>query len=144
MTNYANVRWVKGLQFVGRAGEGPAVVIDSTKGGSGAAPMELLLMGVAGCTAIDMVLIMEKKRARLTNFEVNITGKKAEAEPQRYTDIEIEYVLAGENIKPKGVEQAIALSEDKYCSALASLSASVTHTYRIESAVEESGPAFLL
>ena len=139
MTIDANVRWVKDLQFVGRAGDGPGVIIDSTKGASGATPMELLLMGVAGCTAIDVVLIMEKKRAHLTNFEVNITGHKAETEPQRYTDIEIEYVLTGENIKPKGVEQAIALSEDKYCSALASINASVTHSYRIESAVEASG-----
>ena len=132
MTIQANVRWVQDLQFVGRAGDGPAVVIDSTKGGSGASPMELLLLGVAGCTAIDVVLIMEKKRARLTRFDVNIVGQRGETEPARYTAIEIEYVLAGENIKPKGVEQAIALSEEKYCSALASLNASVTHTYRIE------------
>ena len=132
MTIQANVRWVRDLQFVGRAGDGPAVVIDSTKGASGAAPMELLLMGVAGCTAIDVVLIMEKKRAQLINFEVNITGHKADTEPQRYTDIDIEYVLTGNNIKPKGVEQAIALSEEKYCSALASLNARVTHSYRIE------------
>ncbi len=136
MTVQANVRWVQDLQFVGRAGDSPAVVIDSTKGGSGASPMELLLLGVAGCTAIDVVLIMEKKRARLTRFDVNIAGQRAETEPSRYTAIEIEYVLAGENIKPKGVEQAISLSEEKYCSALASLNASVTHTYRIESTVE--------
>ena len=132
MTIQATVRWVQDLQFVGRAGDGPAVVIDSTKSGSGASPMGLLLLGVAGCTAIDVVLIMEKKRARLTRFEINIAGLQAETEPQRYTAIEIEYVLAGENIKPKGVEQAIALSEEKYCSALASLNASVTHSYRIE------------
>jgi putative redox protein len=139
VTIQANVRWVQDLQFVGRSGDGPAVVIDSTKGGSGASPMELVLLGVAGCTAIDVVLIMEKKRARLTRFDVNIVGQRAETEPLRYTAIEIEYVLAGENIKPKGVEQAIALSEEKYCSALASLNASVTHSYRIESAVEASG-----
>lgn len=139
MTIEANVRWVKDLQFVGRAADGPGVVIDSTKGGSGATPMELLLMGVAGCTAIDVVLIMEKKRARLSRFEVNISGHKAETDPQRYTDIEIEYVLAGENIKPKSVEQAIALSEEKYCSALASLNASVTHSYRIESSEDKPG-----
>ena len=139
MTIQANVRWVKDLQFVGRAGDGPAVVMDSTKGGSGATPMELLLMGVAGCTAIDVVVIMDKKRAQLTRFDVNIKGHRAETEPQRYTDIEIEYVLAGENIRPNGVEQAIALSEEKYCSALASLNASVSHSYRIEYAEEESG-----
>ncbi len=139
MAIQANVNWVKDLQFIGRAGDGPGVVIDSTRGASGAAPMELLLMGVAGCTAIDVVLIMEKKRARLTNFAVNIAGHKAETEPQRYTDIEIEYVLTGDNIKPKGVEQAIALSEEKYCSALASINASVTHSYRIESPGDEPG-----
>ena len=133
MTIQANVKWVQDLQFVGRAGDGPAVVIDSTQGGSGASPMELLLLGVAGCTAIDVVLIMEKKRARLTRFDVNIVGQRAATEPARYTAIEIEYVLAGENIKPKGVEQAITLSEEKYCSALASLNAAVSHTYRIES-----------
>lgn len=132
MTIQANVRWVQDLQFIGRAGDGPAVVIDSTDGASGATPMQQLLMGVAGCTAIDVVLIMQKKRAKLSNFEVNITGQQAETEPHRYTAIEIEYILTGENIKPKGVEQAIALSEEKYCSALASLNASVTHSYRIE------------
>ena len=60
------------------------------------------------------------KRARLARFDVNIKGQRAETEPARYTALEIEYVLAGENIKPKGVEQAITLSEEKYCSALAS------------------------
>ena len=83
--------------------------------------MELLLLGVAGCTAIDVVLIMQKKRAQLTNFEVNIAGQRAETEPQRYTAIDIEYVLTGDNIKPRGVEQAIALSEEKYCSVGATL-----------------------
>lgn len=101
MTIQANVRWVQGLQFVGRAGDGPAVVIDSTNGASGATPMGLLLMGVAGCTAIDVVLIMEKKRAKLTNFDVNIAGQQAESEPQRYTTIEIEYVLTGRTSSPK-------------------------------------------
>ena len=88
-------------------------------------------MGIAGCTAIDVVLIMQKKRANLTGFEINISGERADAHPRRYTDLHVEYVLHGTNISPKAVERAIQLSESKYCSAMASLNANVTHAYRI-------------
>ena len=125
------LKWTDGMQFVARAGEGPAVVIDSHDGASGPSPMELVLMGVAGCTAIDVVLIMQKKRANLTGFEINISGERADAYPRRYTDVHIEYVLYGTNLSTKAVEQAIRLSESKYCSATASLNAEVTHSYRI-------------
>ena len=125
------LKWTDGMQFVARAGEGPAVVIDSHDGASGPSPMELVLMGVAGCTAIDVVLIMQKKRANLTGFEINISGERADAYPRRYTDVHIEYVLYGTNLSTKAVEQAIRLSEAKYCSATASLNAEVTHSYRI-------------
>ena len=127
----ARLKWTEGTQFVARAGLGPAVVIDSHDGGSGPSPMDMVLMGVAGCTAYDVVLIMQKKRANLTGFEVNITGERADTYPRRYTDVHIEYVLHGTNISTKAVEQAIRLSEEKYCSATASLNANVTHDYRI-------------
>jgi len=93
--------------------------------------MQLVILGVAGCTAIDVVLIMQKKRTHLAGFQVNIKGEQAETEPNRYTRIHIEYVLVGEDIKPKAVEQAIRLSEQTYCSAMASLNAEFTHAYRI-------------
>jgi putative redox protein len=131
MAIQAQLKWTDGLQFVARAGEGPAVVIDSRDGGSGASPMELVLMGVAGCTAIDIVLIMQKKRANLAGFEINISGERADEHPRRYTSVDVEYVIYGTGIKPKAVEQAIQLSEEKYCSAIASLNAEVTHSYRI-------------
>jgi putative redox protein len=131
MAIQAQLKWTDGLQFVARAGDGPAVVIDSHDGGSGASPMELVLMGVAGCTAIDIVLIMQKKRANLTGFEINISGERADEHPRRYTSVDVEYVIYGTGIKPKAVEQAIQLSEEKYCSAIASLNAEVTHSYRI-------------
>ena len=131
MAIQAQLKWTDGLQFVARAGNGPAVVIDSHDGGSGASPMELVLMGVAGCTAIDIVLIMHKKRANLAGFEINISGERADEHPRRYTSVDIEYVIYGTGIKPKAVEQAIQLSEEKYCSAMASLNAEVTHSYRI-------------
>jgi putative redox protein len=119
------------MQFIARAGEGPAVVLDSSDGGSGPSPMEMVLIGVAGCSAIDVIMIMEKKRAQVTDFQVNIAGERAEEYPQRYTDIQIEYVLRGKGLKPKAVEQAIGLSETKYCGAMASLNANFKTTYRI-------------
>jgi len=132
MTSTAQVSWIKGLQFVARTDGGPAVVMDSPEGGSGASPMALLLMGTAGCTAVDVISVLEKKRMTVTDFQVNVSGTRAEEYPRRYTDIHFEYVVCGTGIKPQGVEQAIALSESKYCGAMASLNANFTHSYRIE------------
>ncbi|MGD8298035.1 MAG: OsmC family protein [Desulfobacterales bacterium] len=131
MTVKAQLKWTEGMQFIARAGNGPAVVLDSSDGGSGPSPMELVLMGVAGCSAIDVIMIMKKKRAEITDFQINISGERAEEYPKHYTDIQIEYVLHGKNIKPKAVEQAIQLSETKYCGAVASLNATFETIYRI-------------
>ena len=133
MTIQAHLKWTDDLQFVARVEDGPAVVLDSTEGGSGLSPMQMILIGVAGCTAIDVIMIMKKKRANITRFEVNVTGEMAESYPKRYTQIHIEYVLYGKDIKPKGVEQAIELSEKKFCSAMASMNAAFEHSYRIVS-----------
>jgi putative redox protein len=134
----AQLKWTEGRQFVAQAGGGPAVVIDTRDSASGPSPMEMVLMGVAGCTAFDVLMIMEKKRAQITDFQVNISGQRAEDYPRRFTDIHIEYILYGRGIKPKGVEQAIELSENKYCSATASLSATIHHSYRIIEVEEKS------
>ena len=131
MTVKAHLKWTDGLQFIARAGQGPAVILDSRDGASGASPMQLVLMGVAGCTAIDIIVIMNKKRIQLSNFEVIIEGEQAEENPKRYTQMHITYKLKGKGIKPKAVEQAIQLSETKYCSAMASVNAEVKHSYEI-------------
>ena len=131
MAIQAHLKWTDGLQFVARAGDGPAVVMDSSDGASGVSPMQMVLMGVAGCTAIDIALIMKKKRVCMSRFEIVITGDQAEDHPRRYTKITIEYLLYGKGIKAGAVEQAIELSEKKYCSAMASLNAEFEHTYRI-------------
>ena len=132
MTINASVKWNGAMQFVGRAGDGPAVIMDTPDGGSGPSPMEMILFGVAGCTAIDVVAILEKKRVALTALEVRIEGDRAEEDPKRFTDIRLVYLVRGKGIKPKAVEHAIALSEEKYCSAIASLNATLSHTYEIE------------
>jgi putative redox protein len=93
--------------------------------------MQLVLIGIAGCTAVDVISIMQKKRANVSAFQVNITGERAEEHPKRYTNIQIEYVLHGKGIQPKAVEQAIALSETKYCSAMASVNARFESRYRV-------------
>lgn len=119
------------MQFVGRAGDGPAVVLDDHEGGSGASPMELLLLGVGGCTAMDVISILQKKRAQVTGLEINLSGERAEEHPRRYTSIHLEYVVYGKGIKPNDVERSIQLSEEKYCSARASLNASFSSSFRI-------------
>jgi putative redox protein len=127
----AQLEWIKDWQFVARSGDGPAIVIDGHQPHSGPAPMQMVLMGVAGCTAIDVILVMEKKRINVTGFQINITGERAEEHPRRYTHIKIEYVLTGTGISERAVERAIQLSEEKYCSAIGSLNATIEHSYRI-------------
>jgi len=131
----AEVKWVDEMQFVAQAGDGPGVVMHN-RGRSGPSPMEMVLMGVAGCTAMDVVSIMQKKRANMTGFQINITGARADQHPRIYTKIHIEYLFTGKSIKQTDVEQAIHLSESKYCGATASLNAEIEHTYQI---IEEDG-----
>ena len=127
----AQLKWINDMQFIARAGDSPAVVIDNPESKGGPSPMQMVLIGVAGCIAMDVISILKKKRTAVTDFQVNISGERAEDHPRRYTDIQIEFVLQGKDIKPKAAEQAIQLSETKYCSAIASLNASVETTYRI-------------
>jgi putative redox protein len=132
MTIEAHVKWIDDLQFVARAGAGPAGVMDTPDSGGGASPMELMLMGVAGCTAVDVMTILKKKRLKVTGFRVDIAGERSDEYPKRYTDIHITYVIYGTDINPGGVKQAIALSENKYCGAMASVNARITHSFMIE------------
>ena len=127
----AKVKWTNGLQFVARTGDGPAVVLDTHDGGGGPTPMEMVLMGAAGCTAMDVISIMKKKRAAINRFEVAIDGDQAEEYPKRYTAIRFTYIIYGQGINSKAMEQAIELSKNKYCSVTASLNADVAYTYEI-------------
>ncbi|MCK4726186.1 MAG: OsmC family protein, partial [Anaerolineales bacterium] len=99
----------------------------------GVGPMELMLLGVAGCTAVDIVNILRKKRKHLADLKVEVRGKRAEEHPKIYTEIVIEYQLWGRDLDKKSVERAIDLSEGKYCSASAMLakSAKITSEYVI-------------
>jgi putative redox protein len=125
--------WQGGKAFVGQNESGAKVTMGTLGDGSDVSPMELLLMGLAGCTGIDVALILEKKRQPLADLRVVVRGRRAEEHPRVYTHIEIEYLLWGEGLSEKAVRQAIDLSEQKYCSASAMLGrrAEITSTYRI-------------
>jgi putative redox protein len=131
MAVQAKLNWTDGFQFVARAGNGPGIVLDNSEGGSGPTPIQMVLMGVAGCTAMDVVSILKKKRASITDLQVNISGDQAEEHPKRYTHINIEFVVHGKGVKPQDVERSIELSLTKYCSAIASVNADIEHTYRL-------------
>lgn len=123
--------WNEDLNFTGMSDKGGIVQMGPLDDSIG--PMQLLLTGLAGCTGIDIISILKKKKVAPTNFKVNVRGKRAETFPMVYTDIEVEYILWGENLKERDVEQAIKLSEQKYCSVSIMLgkTSKITSTYKI-------------
>lgn len=123
--------WNEDLNFTGMSDKGGIVQMGPLDDSIG--PMQLLLTGLAGCTGIDIISILKKKKVAPTNFKVNVRGKRAETFPMVYTDIEVEYILWGENLKERDVEQAIKLSEQKYCSVSIMLgkTSKISSTYKI-------------
>ena len=130
----ASVTWVEDRRFVGSASSGHAIVLDGSAEKQGSSPMELVLIGMAGCTAYDVISILEKKRQRVTGLRVSARAERAEDPPRVYTRIEVEYLIRGRGIKPKAVEDAIRLSKETYCSASIMLAktAQIVTSYRIE------------
>jgi len=116
--------WAGGLRFVHRSASGHAAVTDapveSGGGGSAPSPMELVILGLIGCTGVDVVSILQKMRQPLTGCEVSATYERAEDHPRVYTKIELTYILRGD-LDPKKVERAVGLSEQTYCSVSAML-----------------------
>jgi putative redox protein len=125
--------WQEGLSFLGKNDLGNSVQMGSKQNEENISPMELLLLGLAGCTGYDVVSILEKKRLNLKDFKVKVGAIRADDYPMVYTHIEVEYLLWGEGLTEKAVEQAIELSEQKYCSASVMLgkTAEITSSYKI-------------
>jgi putative redox protein len=132
----ATVVWQgKGLEFEATTGPGFSFTMHSPSDANGATPMEFLLAGVAGCTSMDVISILEKKRQKVHGLETHIHGVQAESAPNVYTDVTISFVVRGEDIDPVAVERAIELSHTKYCSASIMFErsgANVKTEYRIE------------
>ena len=133
----ARVKWIENVSFVGESGSGHSVIMDGAPDAGGRnlgfRPMEMLLLGLGGCSAFDVVMILKRGRERVTDCVVEIEAERAEVEPKVFTKIAMRYIVTGHELDPKKVERAVSLSADKYCSATAIMNktAQITHTIEI-------------
>lgn len=134
----ARVKWVEDALFMGQSGSGHVVTMDGPEeaGGQNFAPrpMEMLLMGLGGCSTFDVVSILKKSRQQVESCEVEIRAERAETEPKVFTSIELHFVVHGQNLKDSAVKRAVSLSAEKYCSASIMLErggVAISHSYSI-------------
>ncbi|MDA1107129.1 MAG: OsmC family protein [Proteobacteria bacterium] len=133
----ARVKWVENSTFVAQSGSGHSVVLDGPPeaGGQnlGVRPMEMVLLGLGGCTAFDVVDILRKKRETISDCVVEISAERADTVPKVFTKIHLHYIVRGSNVKEESVKRAVELSAEKYCSVSMMLNKSVamTHDYEI-------------
>lgn len=133
----ARIKWVQDATFVGESGSGHAVVLDGPpeSGGRnlGVRPMEMLLIGLGGCTAFDVVHILKKARQPITDCVVEVQAERADTVPKVFTSIHVRYIVTGKGLPDVQVKRAIELSKEKYCSASIMLGKAVqiTHDYEI-------------
>lgn len=133
------VRWVgpqAGMSFIGESGTNHAVLMDGAPeaGGRnlGPRPMEMVLIGTGGCTAFDVVMILQKGRHAVSDCVVKLSATRAETDPKVFTDIHFHFVVSGEKLSETAVERAVKLSHEKYCSASIMLAHSVKMTHSFE------------
>ncbi|UCB53812.1 MAG: OsmC family protein [Thiotrichales bacterium] len=138
----ARVKWLDHMSFVGESGSGHSVVMDGAPevGGRnlGVRPMEMVLLGLGGCTSFDMVLILQRQRQAITDCQVEIEAERADQTPKVFTRIHVHYIVKGRGLDPKKVERAVNLTAEKYCSVSIMLSASVelSHDFEIIEAAD--------
>jgi len=136
----ARIKWVEEMTFLGESGSGHALVIDGPPefGGRnlGMRPMELLLQGLGGCTAFDVMLILKKSRQAVSDCVVEIEAERAESEPKVFTRIHVHFIVTGTGLKENVVKRAVQLSAEKYCSASIMLgkTAEISHDFEIREA----------
>lgn len=132
----ARASWVEGMAFMGEAGSGHAVVMDGAPeyGGRniGIRPMEMLLIGLAGCTGFDVVQILKKGRENVTGCEVEVEAERASEDPKVFTKIRIAYRVTGRGLSQAKAERAVTLSKEKYCSASIMLGATAEMSTSLE------------
>ena len=141
---HVRVKWIDGVSFVGESETGHAVVMDGApeNGGRniGMRPMEMLLIGMGGCTSFDVVTILKKSRQQVVDCVAEITAERAAEIPKVFTKIHVHFVVTGQNLNAAQVERAVKLSAEKYCSASIMLSKTVeiTHDFEIRPIVFET------
>ena len=133
------VRWVgpqAGMSFIGESGTNHAVLMDGApeSGGRnlGPRPMEMVLIGTGGCTAFDVVMILQKGRQAVSDCVVKLSATRAETDPKVFTSIHFHFVVSGNKLREASVERAVKLSHEKYCSASIMLAHSVSMTHSFE------------
>jgi len=131
--SHVQIKWLDKLEFVGTDSTKHSLVMSSQdeENATGLKPSELLLLALGGCTAVDVVMIMRKKRQAVTGLKINVRGEQDENPPWTFRHIHLEYVVRGKGLSEKGLAQAIEISEEKYCSVKNSLTCEVTSSYRI-------------
>jgi putative redox protein len=133
----AKVKWIQDVMFVGESGSGHSVIMDGAPDAGGRnlgfRPMEMLLLGLAGCSAFDVVLILKRGRENVTDCVVEVDADRAETDPKVFTNVRMRYVVTGKGLDTNKVERAVKLSEEKYCSASAIIAktAQMSHTVEI-------------
>jgi putative redox protein len=136
----ARIKWVQDATFLGESGSGHAVVMDGSPehGGRnlGVRPMEMLLLGMGGCTAFDVVHILKKSRQPVTDCVAELEAERAGEDPKVFTRIHVHFIVTGNGLDEKRVARAVSLSADKYCSASLMLgkTAAISHDYEIREA----------
>ena len=137
------IKWVEEASFLGETGSGHAVLMDGAAdaGGRnlGPRPMEMLLLGLGGCTAFDVMLILKRSREPVTDCVIEIDAERSEDVPKVFTKIHLRYIVTGRKLNPAKVERAVALSAEKYCSASAMLGRVADLSHEIE--IREDGAA---
>jgi putative redox protein len=132
----ARVKWVQDVTFIAESGSGHSVVMDGAPDAGGRnvgfRPMEMLLIGLGGCSAFDVVMILKRSREPIVDCVVELEAQRATTDPKVFTAIELVYKVTGKNLDLKKVERAVNLSAEKYCSASRMMSATATLTHRVE------------
>ena len=114
----ARVTWLEGMCFEGLSESGHKIILDGTNPGQGASPMEVVLLGAGGCSAIDVVSILEKSRQSVTGCVVELEANRAEQPPRVFTHLNMHFIVSGAELSEKHVARAIQLSMEKYCSVM--------------------------
>lgn len=133
----ARVKWVEARTFAGESGSGHLVMMDGAPESGGrnlaARPMELLLLGMGGCSAFDVVMMLEKGREKITDCVVELNAERADTDPKVFTDIDMHFIVTGKGLNASKVERAVSLSAEKYCSASIMLgkTAKIKHRYTV-------------
>ncbi|MFH1803992.1 MAG: OsmC family protein [Pseudomonadota bacterium] len=128
------VKWLENLTFVGTSGSGHGIIMDGDReNGAGPSPMEMLLLGLAGCSSIDVVHILKKGRENVMDVEAEVSAERAETDPKVFTKIHLHFKARGDNLNETKLARAVELSAEKYCSASIMLSkaCNITHSWEI-------------